>query len=159
MCYAFTCDVIIKSSFTPRFVHLPLVPSRGKFNPAIGKIYPRATFTPSSCIRGISFFKFTPTITLGFVHTPGWCIRPMALSTVSNAFEKSKKTLITLSPLSRADTIVSIGIIMAVFVPIPPLNPNWYLYTTSCLFINSVSLSYIVLSNIQESNGKTETGL
>ena len=109
MCYAFTCDVIVKSSFTPRFVHLPLVPSRGEFNPAIGKIYPRATFTPSSCIRGISFFKFTPTIPLGFVHTPGWCIRPMALSTVSNAFEKSKKTLITLSPLSRTDTIVSIG--------------------------------------------------
>ena len=36
-------------------------------------------------------------------------------------------------------------IIMAVFVPIPPLNPNWYLYGISCLFINSISLLYIII--------------
>ena len=32
--------MIITSSFNPRSAHLPLVPSRGKFNAAIGQIYP-----------------------------------------------------------------------------------------------------------------------
>ena len=68
--------LIITSLFTPRSAHLLLVPSRFKFNPAIGQIYPHATFTPSWCIRGISFFKFTPrTIPLGFVQTSVWCLR------------------------------------------------------------------------------------
>ena len=35
--------MITASSFTPPFVHLPLVPSRGKFNAAIGQIYPHNT--------------------------------------------------------------------------------------------------------------------
>ena len=45
MCHAFICDMFIKSSFTPRSAHLPMVPSRGKFNPAIGKIDPRVVHT------------------------------------------------------------------------------------------------------------------
>ena len=67
---------IMIATFTPVVADLPRHPSRGKFNPALGQIYPRATFTPAWCIRGMSFFKFTPAIPLGFVQTSGWCIRP-----------------------------------------------------------------------------------
>ena len=35
--------MIIASSFTPRSAHLPLVPSRGELNAAIGQIYPHNT--------------------------------------------------------------------------------------------------------------------
>ena len=69
--------LVITSSFTLLSAHLSLVPSRGECNPALGQIYPNATFTPSWCIRGISFFKVTPTIPLGFVQTSGWCIGSM----------------------------------------------------------------------------------
>ena len=65
---------IIIATFTPVVADLPLLPSRGKFNPALGQIYPRATFTPAWCIRGMSFFKFILAIPLGFVQTSGWCI-------------------------------------------------------------------------------------
>ena len=69
---------IMIATFTPAVADLPLLPSRGKFNPALGQIYPRAAFTPAWCIRGMSLFKFTPAIPLGFVQTSGWCIRPQA---------------------------------------------------------------------------------
>ena len=62
---------IMIATFTPVAADLPLLPSRCKFNPALGQIYPRATFTPAWCIRGMSFFKFTLAIPLGFVHTVG----------------------------------------------------------------------------------------
>ena len=68
---------IVIATFTPVDADLPLLPSRGKFNPTLGQIYPRATFTPAWCIRGMSFFKYTPAIPLGFVQTSGWCIRPL----------------------------------------------------------------------------------
>ena len=68
---------IMIATFTPVVADLPLLPSSGKFNPALGHIYPRATFTPAWCIRGMSFFKFTPAIPLGFVKTSGWRIRPL----------------------------------------------------------------------------------
>ena len=67
---------IIIATFTPVVADLPLLPSRGNFNPALGQIYPRATFTLAWRIRGMSFFKFIPAIPLGFVQTSGWCIRP-----------------------------------------------------------------------------------
>ena len=67
---------IMIATFTPVVADLPLLPSRGKFNPALGQIYPHATFTPAWCIRGMSFFKFTPAIPLGFVQTSACCIRP-----------------------------------------------------------------------------------
>ena len=71
---------IMIATFTPVVADLPLLPSRGKFNPALGQIYPRATFTPAWCIRGMSFFKFTPAIPLGFVPTSGWCIQPQVIT-------------------------------------------------------------------------------
>ena len=93
-CKVFTCDRslydrihmscitirIMIATFTPVVAALPLLPSRGKFNPALGQIYPRATFTPAWCIRGMSFFKFTPAIPLGFVQTSGCCIRPLIVN-------------------------------------------------------------------------------
>ena len=66
---------IMIATFTPVVADLPLLPSRGKFNPALGQIYPHATFTPAWCIRGISFFKIYPSDTSGvcpnlrLVHT------------------------------------------------------------------------------------------
>ena len=69
---------IITSSFTPRSAHSPLVPSRGKFNPAIGQIYPHTTFTPLVMHTGYFVFQIYPHDTSGvcpnlrLVHTaPG----------------------------------------------------------------------------------------
>ena len=66
--FCITIKIMI-ATFTPVVADLPLLPSRGKFNPALGQIYPHATFTSAWCIRGMSFFKFTPAIPLGFVRT------------------------------------------------------------------------------------------
>ena len=68
---------IMIATFTPVVADSPLLLSRDKFNPVLGQIYPRATFTPAWCIRGMSFFKFTPAIPLGLVQTSGWCTRPL----------------------------------------------------------------------------------
>ena len=71
---------IMIATFTPVVPDLPLLPKRGKFNPALGQIYPRATFTPAWCIRGMSFFKFTPAIPLRLVQTSDYGPRRLIIS-------------------------------------------------------------------------------
>ena len=110
---------IMIATFTSVVADLPLLP-RGKFNPALGQIYPRATFTPALCIRGMSFLKFTPGIPLGFVQTSGWCMRPLdspyLLLSTDDANVKTAVTQVIFSRRSYAllrismDKLILIGV-------------------------------------------------
>ena len=80
-------------------------------------------------------------------------------STVSKAFEKSRKIPITQSPFSNASDILAINMTKAMWVDLPIWNPNRYFYYKSLSLMNFKSRFYMSLSMIFEKMGSTDTGL